>query len=171
MEFNMYGQIYKITNNINNKLYVGQTTKNLEERLREHFQNADNLKNFTLSNAIRKYGKDNFSIDQIDTADTKDDLNKKEIYWINYYKSFDINYGYNMTLGGDGGNTYMNRSEDQMSITRKKISQKAKMHNSNHGQYVGELNSMYGKHQSDSAKQKISEKLKGRKNLNLWENI
>ena len=68
-----------------------------------------------------------------------------------------------MTTGGDGGNTYKYRTAEQMAITRKKISDKAKAHNSNHGQYIGDKNSMYGKHQSAEAKRKISQGLLGRK--------
>lgn len=60
--------------------------------------------NTKLARAIRKYGKDNFSICEIDTANTKEELNQKEILHIKEYDA--IRTGYNETIGGDGGNTY-----------------------------------------------------------------
>ena len=68
-----------------------------------------------------------------------------------------------MTPGGEGGNTYAKRSPEQMAITKAKIAKKAHEHNSNHGQYVGELNAMYGKHHSEKTKKQISLALSGRK--------
>lgn len=87
--------IYKITNLINQKIYIGQTIRTLEERFGEHRRSTHE---FHLHNAIRKYGPQNFTAEIIDTATSRDELNEKEIYWINYYKS-DIT-GYNMKPGG-----------------------------------------------------------------------
>ena len=102
----MYGIIYKITNKINNKVYIGQVVakKGLAKRWKRHVDTAKSGANYLISIAIRKYGEDNFTIEEIDTADSREELNEKEIYWISYYQSFtDRNKGYNMTSGGDGG--------------------------------------------------------------------
>lgn len=100
----MYGIIYKVTNIKNNKIYIGQTTKTLEERIYYHYYRADHSLNITHThfiNAIRKYGKENFKWEQIDIADTREELDNKEIYWIKYYNS--VENGYNIQ---DGGNKY-----------------------------------------------------------------
>lgn len=95
--------IYKITNLINNKCYIGQTIKTAEERWKEHqahaFGSHPNDQNKTLYQAIRKYGVENFSFEVIqDNIDTFEKLDKAEIYWIDYYNSFVK--GYNETFGG-----------------------------------------------------------------------
>lgn len=95
--------IYKITNLINNKCYIGQTAKTAEERWKEHkahaFGSHPNDQNKTLYQAIRKYGVENFSFEVIqDNIDTFEKLDKAEIYWIDYYNSFVK--GYNETFGG-----------------------------------------------------------------------
>ena len=67
--------IYKITNLINNKIYIGKTKKDIETRFKEHLQNAINDCQYNLSKAIRKYGIDNFNIEMIDTAESDEELN------------------------------------------------------------------------------------------------
>lgn len=97
----MYGIIYKVTNTINNKVYIGQTIKTLNERKYYHYYRAKNEPEITRThfiNAIRKYGENVFIWEQIDSANSKEELNEKEQYWINYYNS--INYGYNIQKGG-----------------------------------------------------------------------
>lgn len=115
--------IYKITNLINNKIYVGQTVKTANERLQEHIKNALVFnKDFHLSKAIRKYGAENFVTEEIDYAKTKIIANQKETYWINKLKTDKRDIGYNMTKGGDGGNTYLVKTEDEMTLIKQKIS-------------------------------------------------
>lgn len=95
--------IYKITNTINNKSYIGQTIKTAEERWKEHqahaFGSHPNDQNKTLYKAIRKYGVENFTFEVLqDNIETFKQLDKAEIYWIDYYNSFVK--GYNETFGG-----------------------------------------------------------------------
>ena len=92
--------IYKITNKINNKVYIGQTIKTLEERWKQHLSAANNNDHKHLYQSINKYGKDNFIIEIIDQAKDIDDLNQKEKYWVDYYNSLDPNIGYNNIEGG-----------------------------------------------------------------------
>ena len=118
----MFGTIYKITNIINNKVYVGQTTRPYMQRFERHLKDAENniLPSNFFHKAIRKYGRNNFKIEIIDTANTKEELNTKEIYWIDFYMQLGISY--NTAKGGQGGNTYYKRTQEQMCITKQKIS-------------------------------------------------
>lgn len=92
---NAYGVVYCITNNTNNKQYVGVTTRSIEQRFKEHCKTDSGI-----GKAIKKYGKNNFDIELIDYADDKEELYESEIYWINKLNTF--KNGYNQTLGGEG---------------------------------------------------------------------
>lgn len=71
--------IYKITNLINNKVYIGQTIRPIEDRFKRHINDAvNNVLDTHLARAIRKYGKENFIIEEIDTASTQEELTLKE---------------------------------------------------------------------------------------------
>ena len=73
--------IYKITNIANNKVYIGQTIRPVKKRFQRHLTDAIKCKLDThLARAIRKYGKENFIIEEIDTAQSQEELNKKEQY-------------------------------------------------------------------------------------------
>ncbi|MFY8170441.1 MAG: GIY-YIG nuclease family protein [Candidatus Fonsibacter sp.] len=95
-----YGIVYLITNKVNGKIYLGQTTKSLSERWRQHCI-SDNCKK--LHNAIKKYGKDSFDVSEIYTSFSKEDLDNKEIYWISYFNTVDGKFGYNLKSGGSRG--------------------------------------------------------------------
>lgn len=92
--------IYKVTNRINGKVYIGQTTKTLQRRWTKHCIAAKS-DNIPFHAAIRKYGAENFIVEQIDVAANIDELNKKEVYWIKHYNSMLPN-GYNACEGGNG---------------------------------------------------------------------
>lgn len=93
------GYIYKITNNINEKIYIGQTSYSLDKRFKEHCKDAFRNQNEKrpLYSAMRKYGIENFHIELIEETD---DLNEREKYWIAFYEGY--SQGYNATKGGDG---------------------------------------------------------------------
>jgi len=92
--------IYKITNLLNNKIYIGQTIQTLEKRWKRHTSNYTKKRNaMAITGAISKYGKDNFKIEKIDEASNIDELNEKEIFFIKEYKSL-YPIGYNLTHGG-----------------------------------------------------------------------
>lgn len=95
--------IYKITNNLNDKIYIGKTIQKLSTRIYQHVwdskSNKDNSNN-KFHNAIRKYGENNFTVTIIDGALSDSELKEKEKFWIKSYDST-VN-GYNTTFGGDG---------------------------------------------------------------------
>ena len=96
--------IYKIINTVTNEKYVGQTT-NFSRRINDHKQklNANTHVNPKLQASWNKYGEDAFKITKEEFDLTKEELNQKEIEEIQKEDSF--NNGFNLTLGGDGGNT------------------------------------------------------------------
>jgi len=140
-----YGLIYMITNNINNKKYIGVTTKTLEERFNGHINRA-NKERSAIQKAIHKYGKDNFTIIEIDTAVSEEDLFNKERMYIKKYNTY-LGLGYNLTEGGGG---IVNMSEE----IRQKIS-KTKT-----GAVIPKL---HGRHISKEQRIKISRTLGAKK--------
>ena len=95
------GYIYKITNDINNKVYIGKTLKSIEARFHEHIKDSKRIKyeNRPLYRAMCKYGVEHFQIEMIGKY-PDDELSNMEIYWIAYYRGYED--GYNATKGGDG---------------------------------------------------------------------
>lgn len=91
--------IYKTTNTINNKVYIGQSS-NIEERWKKHRYANDN---FAIHKAIRKYGIENFSFSILEEC-PKEILNEREVYWTIFYNS--LEEGYNMIPGGSNGAGY-----------------------------------------------------------------
>lgn len=112
-----YGIIYKIENTQNNKVYIGVTVnkRGFDGRYSAEGTGIERVYNFYtyqlknkqfcnvhLLNSIKKHGFENFKIHEcIDTAETKEELQKKEKEWIAFYQSNNLNKGYNRTAGGD----------------------------------------------------------------------
>lgn len=97
------GYIYKVTNCINNKVYIGLTTLSVKRRWGQHkveCKRSDKYPNNKFYNALRKYGIENFTIEQIEEADNTI-LPQREQYWIKYYNSY--YQGYNGDFGGSSG--------------------------------------------------------------------
>ena len=142
---NYYGFIYITTNNINGKKYIGQ---------KKYYGNYETYigSGIALKNAINKYGKENFTREIIENCKTKEELDSREKFWIEYYNATESEDFYNITSGGDGGfgsgkNSpwYGKHLSDE---TKEKLS-KIKS---------GENNPFYGKTHSDEVKKKLSEK-------------
>lgn len=104
-------QIYKITNLINNKIYIGKDTSSDPK----YFGSG-----ILINRAFEKYGRENFIKEILDETDDYNELSKKEIFWISIYKSTDRKVGYNISPGGDGGDTLSNHPD--LDLIREKIS-------------------------------------------------
>lgn len=108
------GYIYKITNNINGHSYIGQTSRTIEDRIQEHFKAVDNKElreKRPLYRAIHKYGKENFSITQLEKCENEL-LNEREIYWIEFFDTY--RNGYNATIGGDSVILFTKKEEEKI---------------------------------------------------------
>lgn len=119
--------IYKITNIKNGKMYIGQTIRSVEERWKRHCADAlNNILDTHFARAIRYYTPKSFTIETIDTAITQQELTAKESYWITWYDS--IKNGYNETFAENksGGNTYKNKTTEELQQIKEKI-RKSKM--------------------------------------------
>ena len=149
--------IYKLTNIITNKVYIGKTTVIIERRIKRHFNEAKKGSTLYLHSAIRKYGIKNFKVEQIDTANTLEELSKKEKYWIEYYKSYDKKFGYNLTKGGEGG-ALTGDALERMKKSKKgkphSEKQKARGYDYLKGINKGEKNFWYGKKALNAGKTK-----------------
>ena len=142
--------IYKITNIINGKVYIGQST-NLKDRIKQHksmIKNYNENNNY-LRKATKKYGYKNFKIEIIKFCDEKE-LDYYEIYYIDLYKSSDRKFGYNIELGGN-----INKHLSKEQIDKMKKNKKGKL--------KGKDNPFFGKKHTEKTKNIISEKQKGNK--------
>ena len=95
-----YGYIYIIKNKINEKVYIGQTLRSVEERFKQHMKPSNHKKHYKLYRAMNKYGNDNFYYEILESNVCEDIIDEREIYWIEKYDSY--KNGYNSTPGGDG---------------------------------------------------------------------
>ena len=93
--------IYKITNLVNGKEYIGQTSLSIQERFKQHIHDANKgyYNHRPLYNAFNKYGIENFIVEELEECNTEE-VNQKEIEYINKFDTY--SNGYNATLGGEG---------------------------------------------------------------------
>lgn len=114
--------IYKHINKINGKIYVGQTKFTMNKRWNEEVNTAFNSNQhskYYFSNAIRKYGKDNWLHEIIEENIESQELSDiREIYWISEFKSNQKEFGYNSTSGG-GSMRITQEVKDKISKNRK----------------------------------------------------
>lgn len=163
-------EIYKITNITNGMVYIGYTSMGLKERFKHHAKYKKSL----ISKAIQEYGKENFTICKIDSAETKEEAVAKEKKWTLYYKSNDREFGYNVSVGfSQYGRVVSEETKKKLSVAHKG---KVKLCGENHpnfgvtpsdetrqkisaslkGRYAGEKNPFYGKQHGDSFRNKVS---------------
>lgn len=109
----MYGYIYKTTNKLNGKIYIGQ--KKADKFLGTNYLGSGKY----LKRAIAKYGKQNFCVEFIDSAETRQELSDLEIYYIALFGATNINIGYNIARGGiGGGEVYVHNNDKNEFISR-----------------------------------------------------
>jgi len=128
--------IYRATNKINGKQYIGYTTKSLSERIQTHVNksksNSDKSYFYLFKLALRKYEIDNFEWDILETCTSKEECCKREIYYIDKYNTISPN-GYNLTYGGNGG--IMSKE------TKEKVSKSLKTYWQNNDHYWTDVSS------------------------------
>jgi len=113
--------IYKTTNLINGKIYIGKDKHNDPN----YYGSGKRF-----NDAVKCYGKENFKKDVIEYCTDYDHMSEREKYWINELDSLHINgKGYNLTEGGEGGDTFSYRTKEEQDITRTKISKQSKKWN------------------------------------------
>lgn len=113
-----FGKIYLITNDINSKVYVGQTIQSLNKRFNGHccYSKSDKSEAMYIKRAIHKYGRDKFHITLLEECPVNL-LNEREKYWISFYNSY--NEGYNLTKGGQDSNYFsLHRLETSIDIEK-----------------------------------------------------
>lgn len=116
--------IYKITNKNNNKCYISQS-KDIEARWIKHLSVYRSSPEYTLYKAFKKYGIDNFNFEVLEEC-SAEELNQKEIYWIEYYNSFYD--GYNMTKGGEAWNGTNDKAVYQYALNGTLIAEYSSAH-------------------------------------------
>lgn len=139
--------IYKITNTLNGKCYIGKSTESyFKKRIYRH-KTETATADTHFGRAIRKYGWENFVVEILERNISSEVINQREVYWIEFYNSF--TNGYNSTSGGEGGNTYLKKTEEEMREIKEKISKKNSGKNNgiakNPHLVRGKNNGMYGK--------------------------
>lgn len=142
--------IYKITNKVNGKIYIGYTEKSIEERFAQHCGDARSARpTRPLISAIKKYGPDSFTIEALYEGTNKDYvLNDREQYYIETYENIVGKENmYNVAPGGLGGDRSMSPAYQDWLKVRDRS---------------GERNSFYGMSHTEETKRKISEANKGR---------
>jgi group I intron endonuclease len=150
----MYGIIYKITNRVNGKIYIGQTTSTLVKRWQKHqYKSHCTL----LSRAIRKYGKDNFDVCTISRCSSLKEMNHRESYYIKLFKALSP-YGYNLDSGGK--NKKMS-PESRLKISMSQKGKKKKPHTQEARNKMSA--SHFGKKASPETRLKLSNLRRGRK--------
>jgi hypothetical protein len=160
--------IYKATNKINGKCYVGQTTRELKVRKRHHLNSKEDGNYF--HNALYKYGPENFQWEVLCECESKEELNEMEFHYIKQYNSSWKESGYNLTEGGEGNPMDNPDTRKKISIANSKRiikqSTKDKMSKANKGKnnpnYGKKSKGCLGYKHTEEAKRKISEANKGK---------
>jgi len=181
--------IYKITNKTTNKSYIGQTVGTFKRRLQQHIRTSklDKSKQCYFHNAINKYGIDAFNCKIIDKCKNIDELNVKEIYYIEKYNTLKPN-GYNLTRGGKSTTGFKFSDESKLKISEsnkeacknRTKEEKERLSKMQALLMTGKNNPMYGKKRPDvtgdlnpakrpEVRKKISESKKGCKRPDLTE--
>jgi len=164
-----YGLIYLAQNIQNKKVYIGKTNRKFEKRKNEHLTHSLNETeedyNVYFHTAIRKYGWHNFKWQILGYCSSKEELKTSEIECIYFYRSYGVDgkhydriYGYNMTIGGDGG---IGGPHFKGYKQTEEAKEKIRIAN------TGENNHKFGKQNSEETRQKIKDNAKTNPNYGM----
>lgn len=174
----MTSKIYKITNLINNKIYIGYTKKSLQERFLEHCNpRSTGGKRMPIAMAIKKYGKENFIVELLEESENDEYIHlEREKYWIDKLQARKYDVGYNLAGGGNGAGFYywnngkINKRSKEcpgkewvrgMLVTEESRKLRSKVH-------LGQKSAFKGKHHTEETKRKLrlshKDLVKGEKN-------
>lgn len=159
--------IYETENLINGKKYIGKRCTD-----RSVFNDYYLGSGINLNKAIEKYGKENFRKQILEICSSKKELSEKEKQYIEKVDAPNNPMYYNISAGGDGGNTYAGKTEEELKEIVDKIQKnrhldkhteesRRKMSKTTKERYKKENHPLYGKHHSKETKEKLSKKLKG----------
>lgn len=118
-------EVYKITNKVTGKIYIGITNQGSGTRYRHHWYEARIGDPCPIHKSMAKYGEENFTLEIIDFADTYEELKEKEKFYIKKFNSTDRSVGYNLTEGGDGTFGRLHSEETKEKIRQKALGRKA----------------------------------------------
>ena len=161
--------IYKATNQVNGKVYIGRTVGVLRQRINSHKCDVNKRRtNGYLHKAIRRYGFKNFKWQVICICHGIDVLNEMETYYINHYNSMNRDFGYNLTEGGGGMVGWSHSEKSIKKMIEAKLGKPGKKWSTESKQKMSEAvtgakNHNYGKRHTEEHKQKIIKTLIGRK--------
>jgi len=173
------GRVYLITNLINNKKYIGVTTKFIERRFKEHVWESKRKKLMAICFAIKKYGEENFKIELVEEClnITEGELLSKETFYIDKYNTLISNgCGYNAVRCYDGRLIFSEETKQKISLNHANMNgNKNPFYGKHHTKEMrqrwsewkkkyksGKNHPIYGKHRSENTKRKISLSLKGK---------
>jgi group I intron endonuclease len=135
--------IYFILNDVNDKVYVGQTATTTKLRFQRHTETSPKIKT-RFKKALTKYGKEHFRIHEIGQFETREEVNHAEKLWILLLRSSEPQLGYNSTLGGE--NSFIPNDETRSKMRLSKL---------------GENNNFYGRKHTAQSREKTSKSMKG----------
>lgn len=151
-----FGVVYKFTNTVNGKVYIGITSRPISERINDHIKLSNSGRGSKFHNATRKYGFDAFVLEILEECFTKEDLQEKEVFYIAKYKADSRRYGYNLTQGGESG--FHLAPETKLKLSKKAVGRKVSPEVCQHLSEVKK-----GRKHTEETKQKMSRVQKGRK--------
>lgn len=168
----IYGRIYLLTNLVNGKRYVGQTTYSLRVRLQRHFNVAyhPGKRDFYLCRALRKYGKENFEISLLCSCGNKAELDLMEDLYIAIYGTMNSSIGYNRKRGGaNGKQSLATRLLSSQVRKGKKHSIESRIKRSI--AFSGSRNPMFGRKASLDTREKMSQNRRGDKSYKYRKDV
>jgi len=154
----MNGIVYKVTNLLNNKIYIGKTSKTLEDRKRRHYYDSKRKKtHFHL--ALLKYSKESFSWEILrNNCQSLEELNFYEMLYISMFNSNNRLFGYNVTNGGEGilGFKFSEESKKKLRESQKEVKNRPEYRDN-------QSSKMKDKWKEPGYKERISKSLRGKK--------